>query len=693
MIYGEYRYTHCVRKILAFSVCGVKNALITIQEHLDNNQDGYFVGYLTYEAGVLLQSYKAQPYYKLYEKVADLTSEHCSMNSYSIDPQFLNTQEYLSSSDLDIPRSNYRRDHSQKQPLLYFAFFTKRHKIVSEKPYQTDCFIQDSETTLSSISFLDIQNLSPSSRIFLQNLKIPDFERYVRDFDSIKKCIARGESYQINYTQELHFVSRIESDRLFEHLCDFQNTPYKAYICNPFATILCFSPELFFRIKDGIITAQPMKGTMQRYVREDSQNQILGSDEEWLLQDEALKKTLQTDIKNRSENVMIVDLLRNDLSKILVQNSLVVRELCAIHTYPSLHQMVSTLEGKLSPHTSLLQIFEALFPCGSITGAPKLKSMEHIHSLESRVRGVYCGALGVISNEEISMCVPIRTLVRYPQEVFYRYGVGSGVVWDSDCDSEFAELILKSSFLKSTPLESFALFETMLYQNGRIILLREHMERLLSSAQAFGFPKEALGKLEFFLNSICLRQRKKILAFPCMDILWEHERECEAQIFFRFFNAPSELSSERMIVRLVLRYSGDIKIEFKPYIPTMSHFISLSNHKVSSANPFVYHKSTERQHLSDMVCEIESGAIFDCIYLNEREELCEGTRSNLVLELDGRFYTPRVESGLLGGTLRRVLIESNLVEEQILGLEDLYNAQSLWCINSVREAVRVQLKE
>lgn len=690
MIYGEYRYTHCMRKILAFSVYGVENALELIQKHLDGNRGGYFVGYLTYEAGVLLQSYKAQPYNKLYENVAGLTPMQDSADSYSIASQF--TQESLLSSGLNDLSFPHQRDPSQKQPLLYFALFAKRYRLDSEKSYQTDCPTQNLESTPPSRIFLDIQS-SSYSQLVLQNLKAPDFERYCRDFDSVKQYIARGESYQINYTQELHFVSQIESDRLFAYLCEFQNTPYRAYICNPFATILCFSPELFFKIKNGIIIAQPMKGTMQRYTREDSQSQTSKSDEEWLLQDEALKKALQTDIKNRSENVMIVDLLRNDLSKILVPNSLVVRELCAIHTYPSLHQMVSTLEGELGPSTSLLQIFKALFPCGSITGAPKLKSMEHIYALESRTRGVYCGALGVISNEEISMCVPIRTLMRYPQEVFYRYGVGSGVVWDSDCDSEFAELILKSSFLKATPLESFALFETMLYQNGRIILLREHMERLLSSARAFGFPKEVLGKLEIFLDSISFRQREKIRTLPHMDLLWEYERDDEAQNFFRFCNAPSELNSDRVIVRLVLEYSGVIKIEFKPYILNSSHFISLSTCKVSSANPFVYHKSTERQHLSDKAYEIESGVIFDCVYLNEQGELCEGTRSNLVLELDGRFYTPRVESGLLGGTLRRVLIESKLVEERVLGLEDLYNAQSLWCVNSVRGVVRVQLKE
>ncbi|MCX2717327.1 bifunctional anthranilate synthase component I family protein/class IV aminotransferase [Helicobacter sp. MIT 21-1697] len=614
MIYGNFKYKNPTRKLIAFDVQGVLSALECIESTLKSKPKGYFVGYMTYEAGVLLQAYQAKAYIHL--------SRH-----------------------LKTTISPY------KQPLLYFAYFTQRHKCKNLKmPHHT-----------------------PFSLFALQGL---DNERYKSAFKRIKEYILKGESYQINYTQELKLYSKVRSKQLFKEILLRQNTAYKAYIKNTFGEILCFSPELFFKVKNRTITAQPMKGTIKR-----AKIHTL---------DSLQKRTLQQDRKNRSENMMIVDLLRNDLSKIIKPNSLHIKNLCAIKSYPTLFQMVSTLQGKISKHTSLRDIFCALFPCGSITGAPKLKTMEIIQSLESRQRGVYCGALGVISAKKMSFCVPIRTLFKSTKEDFYRYGVGSGVVWDSVCESEYAELALKTHFLQAIPLESFALFETMLFDNGRIFLLKEHLERLLRSARQCGFDVTHLVSfVTSFRESYVPHLTFSHLVFPHIESLAQRDCVKQAQVFFTF--CKQQMPQERAILRLSLLPNGSLNLVIKPFVPHRSTRVILSAYRQDSHNLFLRHKSTQRAHFADSVKLIESGAVFDVLYCNQKGELCEGARSNIVLEIEGRFYTPKRKSGLLSGTLAQVLLQSGAIEAKTLTHKHLAKAQTIYCINSVRGIVQVQL--
>ncbi|RDU73661.1 anthranilate synthase component I family protein [Helicobacter aurati] len=412
-IYGEYIYSCHLKTITAFNYQELLTCFAILQHHIDTQANGYFLGYFSYEAGVLMQTYGKDLFTQVYENINQIQQKRL-------------------------------------EPIAYFKLFAKRQKIPKT-------FFKQSQP-------LDKQSIN------LQIIKNIDLKTYQTDFFSIKDSIAKGDTYQVNYTQEMilrptplsqsnidtmnpiylyhnqnkQLHTNIHSDlRLFQSLCSKQNAPYKAFFHNEFLTLLSFSPELFFSIKRRHITTQPMKGTIQRGTKKDSKHSFRINKKS----DKKLKKQLQQDSKNRSENVMIVDLLRNDLSRINNIKKVKVKKLFAIHSYTTLHQMISTIQAKLPRSFQLLDIFLSLFPCGSITGAPKLKTLEIIQRLEQRNRGIYCGAMGVVSNKKIIFSIPIRTLIKYTNEKYYRYGVGSGIIWDSKLEQEIQELQLKCAFL------------------------------------------------------------------------------------------------------------------------------------------------------------------------------------------------------------------------------------------------------
>ncbi|HJE65869.1 MAG TPA: chorismate-binding protein [Campylobacter avium] len=300
----------------------------------------------------------------------------------------------------------------------------------------------------------------------------------------MKEAIARGQSYQLNFTQELSLHTELSGIELFKLLTKEQNTKYKMYLKSEDMEILSFSPELFFKSKKRKIVTKPMKGTI-------SKGKNKKETQEWA-------KFLQNDSKNRSENVMIVDLLRNDLAHIAKAKSIKVARLFEIESYKSLLQMTSTIKAKLRKNVGLLNIFSDLFPCGSITGAPKKESMKLIKALEQRKRGVYCGALGVVHKDKSIFSVGIRSLCKSNDEKAFRYGVGSGLVWDCVCEEEQKELELKTAFLHNANVvknaKDFYLFETMYMQNGLVLFFKEHLEWLLASARHFNFNSEKIYK-------------------------------------------------------------------------------------------------------------------------------------------------------------------------------------------------------
>lgn len=435
-VFGDYVYTHSKRILQAFNYDEVVACLRVMHNHTKMKKDGYYVGYLTYECGILLQD----SYYNLQNVEFHLNSNaHPTKQDTSMNAD----------SNLQSKKQKDSKIQHDKEPLLYFELFLKRKKLKATNKYAKKQYLNNKDKLFKITRSLDKK-------------------QYELNFSHIKDNIQNGHTYQVNYTQEILLEPLLKKDPFtyFKILSNRQDTPYKAYIANKYLQILSLSPELFFHYKNHIIATQPMKGTAKRaFIEKNRQKNVSKSKIKPSLDlykkykkipkikgidkvgDFNNLKTLHYDSKNRSENVMIVDLLRNDLSRIGLQGSVRVKDLFAIHTYPTLHQMVSTIQAKLPRHYGIIEILRALFPCGSITGAPKYKTTTIISELEQRKRGVYCGAIGVISKEESIMSVPIRTLYKYTQEPYYRYGVGSGVVWESLVEEEFSELQLKCKFL------------------------------------------------------------------------------------------------------------------------------------------------------------------------------------------------------------------------------------------------------
>lgn len=496
------------------------------------------------------------------------------------------------------------------------------------------------------------------SYFYPQIVKNLSKKEYEKAFNQIKDELASGNSYQINFTNELQISTKASSKDIITSLLSRQKSRYFGYFKSEFCEIISFSPELFFKLKGKKITFAPMKGTIKRGQNKD--------------EDRVLKNKLKNDPKNRSENLMIVDLLRNDMSKIIKIGSLKLKEPMKIIKLKTLFQAISPLKARLKSR-NLNKIFEAVYPCGSITGAPKLATMRIIERLEARDRGVYCGAMGVISHKRAEFSVPIRTLQRWAKDEYYRYGVGSGVVWDSKCDDEFAELELKSSFLR--PKIEFNLFETMLLRGDKIFLLQNHLKRLINSARLLGF-KLPMG------FELCEMDEERL---KFSDIVGGINGGFESIDKFGEIFANLRADNVDLRVNLTLNKSGEYQITQTQIPPLKSHKIAISQNRLNSCNDLLYHKTTLRDE------RIIDDGLFDIFYLNERDELCEGSRSNIVLNIGGELLTPKLDCGLLAGTLRERLLKFGEIKEAILGLDDLKNAKEIYAINSLRGAIKVEL--
>ncbi|MCM1009495.1 MAG: aminodeoxychorismate synthase component I [Fusobacterium sp.] len=430
-------------------------------------------------------------------------------------------------------------------------------------------------------------------------------EQYFEKIDYIKEQISLGNTYEVNYTIPNAVWTSCEGLELFNSLLASQKTPYNAYIKNDFEEVLSFSPELFFRVQNGCIFTKPMKGTVKRG--------------ETPQEDEENKKFLQNDEKNRAENVMIVDLLRNDLGRIAKTGTVRVDKLFEIETHKTLHQMTSEVSAELAYGTTICDIFEAIFPCGSITGAPKVSTMRVIDEVEECERGIYCGAIGLIHSDFVEFSVPIRILQKKAGAAHYICHTGGAIVWDSAAEEEWEEALLKSAFLKR-PLGQV---ETMAVVAGKILFEKEHRERI-------GW-----------------------LAKP---------------------------ESDNEILRIT-SLNGEYIVRHLPLKPVENVNIRIAETTTDSSNPYLRIKTDFRPWY-----KIKND-VFDEIYFNERGELTEGARSNVIIEKNGKFYTPPIKCGLLNGIYRQLLNS----EEKVLYKEDLLNAEAIYCCNSVRGMVKVCL--
>ena len=507
----------------------------------------------------------------------------------------------------------YKVNEGHTMPLLWFGIFSEPQSF-----------------SLSSNGTYTLTDWKPSV----------EMDEYDAAIMSIKQSIESGDTYQTNYT--IRLTSEFQGDDIafFDYLRRAQASNYCAYINTGDHRILSASPELFFHLNGNQITTRPMKGTVKRgkSTAEDEENAS------WLYHSE----------KNRAENVMIVDLLRNDLGMIAEPGTVHVPKLFEIEKYPTVLQMTSTITADIPENTPLVDIFKALFPCGSITGAPKISTMEIITNLETSPREVYCGAIGYITpNNEAIFNVPIRTVVIDQKAGLATYGVGGGITWDSTTESEYHEILAKARLLKVNRPD-FQLLESMLLKGGEYFLLEEHLTRLKNSAQYFDFP--------FQLKDI----EKKLYVFAKKNHLGEFK------------------------IRFLLAKNGEITIEAQQITqPKMPLKVVLADEPLDKNNPFLYHKTTNRVIYSQF--QKNSPHVFDVLLWNEDGELTEFTNGNIVLEIDDTLWTPPISSGLLAGTYREMLIKQGKIQEKVLHVADLRKCTQLYLINSVRKWLEVKL--
>ncbi|MTJ50533.1 aminodeoxychorismate synthase component I [Dolichospermum sp. UHCC 0259] len=465
---------------------------------------------------------------------------------------------------------------------------------------------------------------------------------YHQSISKIKEYIALGETYQVNYTLRLNSPFSGDSWELFLKLVQAQNADYGAYVDIDNFAICSASPELFFDLDGNNLTSRPMKGTAARGLT--------------LATDHDIANQLHFSEKNRAENVMIVDMIRNDMGRIANINTVKVPSLFNVEKYPTVWQMTSTVTAKTT--ASINDIMGALFPCASITGAPKARTMQIIQKLENTPRRIYTGCIGFINPQrQAQFNVAIRTVLIDKKNSQAEYGVGGGIVWDSVSSDEYQECQIKAQVLTLNQPD-FSLLETILWQpDDGYFVLDYHLQRLQGSAIYFNF-------------NIDINRLKKQLD----------------ELTKKFLNQAYK-------VRLLLDYYGKITYQTIPLSPVNNQeFVKLGMccTPIDSNNLFLYHKTTNRQ-----VYETAKAAFPDCddvLLWNERGEITETCIGNIVVELNGKFITPPVKCGLLAGTFRADLLEKAKIQEEIITVKMLKYINRIYIINSVqkwREAVLI----
>ena len=461
---------------------------------------------------------------------------------------------------------------------------------------------------------------------------------------NIHDHIRAGDVYQLNLTFPLRAQFPEPEAALYQRLSAAQPVDYGAFLHTQSGRhILSFSPELFFRIDSKRhITTQPMKGTAPRG-RTTSE-------------DLAIARWLAHDAKNCAENVMIVDLIRNDLGRICSFGSVKAEKLFEVERYPSLWQMISRISGDLRPSIRHEDVFRALFPCGSITGAPKIRAMQLLGKIEEGPRGVYTGAIGYFSRQQTVFNVAIRTLELENSSA--TMGVGAGIVIDSNAPSEFRECRLKAEFLTRSS-EPLSLIETMLW-NRTCPLLELHLDRLTDSASYFDFE----------CNRDAIRKALRDEASRFQD---DHPRK----------------------VRLLLDAAGTVQLTSE--IVSVPHGrdqlrICIATTRTDASDRFLFHKTTRRELYNRAYASASSAGFTDVFFLNTRGEVTEGAVHNIFIEKSGRWYTPPLDCGVLPGVYRRHLLETQPnVEEKTLTLNDLKAADSVYVCNAVRGLRRIAI--
>jgi para-aminobenzoate synthetase / 4-amino-4-deoxychorismate lyase len=486
----------------------------------------------------------------------------------------------------------------------------------------------------------DLGNFADAGRALIHGSRLAiTREKYFQKLAAIRRYIEAGDVYQINFTTRVHFQSELDAWDLFVALFHRHPAPHAAFVNTGGEQIVSLSPEMFFEIRDGRISVRPMKGTAPRG--------LLLSD------DEAAAERLRASEKNRAENVMIVDLMRNDLGRICRPGTVKTTSLFDVERYPSVWQMTSTVQGDLAENCTAESIVRSLFPSGSVTGAPKIRAMEVIDELERGPRGIYTGSIGYFAKDRAYFNVAIRTIALKGRKG--TMGIGGGITHDSSAIDEWNECHWKAAFLlESEP--QFKLIETF-YWDREYRLLEEHVARLRDSAKYWNF---------------------------------RYSREA---VVSSLQNAATNFQPGPRRVRLTLSADGRIEIAHSDYSAERFGRAGISKHTVNSRDRFLYHKTTHRALYEQKLAKARKRGFDDVLFFNERGELTEGTIHNVFIVKRGVWRTPPVSCGLLPGIFRGHILKTRKnAREAILTLQDLKSADAIYLCNSVRGVYPVALQ-
>lgn len=504
----------------------------------------------------------------------------------------------------------------QNVPLLWFALFKKSQTIQLPKPKKTSTYFGNWQQTVTK-------------------------DEYRKAIGKVKEHIRAGDTYQVNYTMRQRADFSGDYWDFFCELAWSQRSQYAVFIESDNFVICSASPELFFTYNKGTVTSKPMKGTTSRgftFAEEIKKA-------EWLHNSE----------KNRAENVMVVDMIRNDLGKISEPGTVKVSSLFEVEKYPTVWQMTSTVSSYTK--NSFSDVMKALFPCASITGAPKPYTMKIIAEIESTPRGLYTGAIGFIApSKKAQFNVAIRTVFIDKATNVAEYGVGGGIVWDSTAEDEYEECLVKTRFL-SNRIPDFSILESVLWSSSEgYFLLNYHLERMRKSAAYFNYN------------------------FDKEKVVYELEK------------LSASLEKALYKIRILLDEKGIITLESEKIFSEnlfQTIKIAVSDKPVDVNTPFVYHKTTNRT-IYDQIKKRFS-KYDEVILWNQKNEVTEGSYSNIVVKIKHEFFTPPVSCGLLDGTFRQYLLDKGKIKEKIIKLDELDNADEIYMINSIRKWRKVSI--
>lgn len=461
-------------------------------------------------------------------------------------------------------------------------------------------------------------------------------EDYLQTVQELQEHIQQGEVEQVNYTVPFQADGPEDPSAYYEQLLVAQQGNYNAFIQTDDFSILSISPELFFQLKGNRLTVKPMKGTAER-----------GLDQKT---DRKIREKFIASKKEVHENELILDIMKRELQSVC--HDVTLTEAFKLETYPTVYQMTSRLEGNKKQGIRPIDIIQTLFPAGSITGSPKEKAIELISKYEKYQRKVYCGNIGYITPEQDALFnVAIRTVMIENNRA--HYNAGGAITQLSEAEKEYKEVETKAKLL-NTYLPPFQLLETGLIEKGELFLKSAHLRRLTNSADYFGIPLE-----------------KAVLEKKLTKVVQNHPEG-------------------KWRLRLLVDQKGRVKTEVSPYEKTTNNQVVLAREPIDENNPFLYHKTTERSHFENYRQSLKEGYL-DVLLWNTSGEITEFTIGNVVVEIDGRYLTPPVSSGLLPGTFREQLLRQDQIEEEKITLEDLHRIERFWLINSVRKWVAVEL--